>query len=43
MKKEGVGYCLTYTGGQEAWLSIAQCGDSSYEDTVYLGLVTYGN
>lgn len=43
VKIEGVGYFLKYTGGQEVWLSLAQCDDSSYEVTVYLGLVTYEN
>lgn len=43
VKKEGVGYYLKNIGGQEVWLSLAQCDDSSYEATVYLGLVTYEN
>lgn len=43
VKIEGVGDYLKNIGGQEMWLSLAQCDDSSYEATVYLGLVTYEN
>lgn len=42
-KNREVGCCLQNGGEQEVWLSLAQCGDGSYEVIVYLGLVTYGN